>query len=385
MNVDIRTLFLVLGIIDVIQVIVFFLLYLVNRAYKGIGWWVLGSALSAAGLGIVLLQDVVSIERVSLVAANALLVSGQIFLYVGVMRFLDKKENRGIAISVFAVFILTFLYYSYVNNDITARTVIVSAAAAAVSLLTADRLFVHKSQAIAASANFTAVVLLAAGGYFMIRAVLTLISSPVNSIFAPALTHTAVLLVSLIEGILLTFGFIIMINQRLVGRLNQLAVTDELTGIYNRRVFMEMAEREMARFIRYRTEFSFIKIDVDRFKLINDTYGQILGDRVLKELAGTLAMRVRKVDIVGRLGGEKFGVVLPETGASGAQQAALRLHASLKQIDIRSDSGEQVKIKISMGASAAVDGDSSLDMLMTRADAALNLAQQHGRDRVETA
>jgi diguanylate cyclase (GGDEF)-like protein len=193
------------------------------------------------------------------------------------------------------------------------------------------------------------------------------------------------LLVSLIEGILLTFGFIIMINQRLVGRLNQLAVKDELTGIYNRRVFMEMAEREMARFIRYRTEFSFIKIDVDRFKLINDTYGQILGDRVLKELAGTLAMRVRKVDIVGRLGGEKFGVVLPETGASGAQQAALRLHASLKQIDIRSDSGEQVKIKISMGASAAVDGDSSLDMLIARADAALNLAQQHGRDRVETA
>ncbi len=59
----------------------------------------------------------------------------------------------------------------------------------------------------------------------------------------------------------MTFGFIIMINQRLVGRLNQLAVTDELTGIYNRRVFMEMAEREMARFIRYRTEFSFIKID----------------------------------------------------------------------------------------------------------------------------
>jgi diguanylate cyclase (GGDEF)-like protein len=385
MNVDIRTLLLVLGIVDVIQVIVFFLLYLVNRADKGIGWWVLGSALSTAGLGLILLQDVVSIERFSIFSSSALLVLGQVFLYIGVMRFLDKQENRVIAISVFAVFLFSLLYYSYLSSDIAARTVIVSAATAAVSLLTADRLFIYKARPIAASANFTASVLLLYGCYFLVRVVLTLISSPVNSFFAPALTQSAVLLVSLIEGILLPFGFIIMINQRLVGRLNQLAITDELTGIYNRRVFMEMADREMARFLRYRTVFSYIKIDLDRFKSINDKYGRMLGDRVLKELAGTVSMRVRKVDIVGRLSGEKFGVLLPETGVTGARQAALRIHAALKHMDIVSDSGEQVKLKISMGVSEVMDGDPSLDMLMARADVALNLAQQHGRDRVETA
>ena len=385
MNVDIGTLLLVLGIVDIIQVIVFFLLYLVNKADRGIGWWVLGSALSATGLGLVLLQDIRSFEQISTTSAGTLLVLGQIFLYIGVMRFLDRKENRWIVSSVFALFILSFFYYSYVINDVSARTVIVSAATAAVSLLTADRLFINKSRPIAASANFTAAVLLISGAYFMIRAVLTLISSPVNDFFAPALTQTAVLLVSLIEGILLPFGFIIMINQRLVGRLNKLAVTDELTGIYNRRVFMEMADGEMSRFLRYRTVFSLIKIDLDRFKLINDRYGRMLGDRVLKELAGDLSRRVRKVDIVGRLGGEKFGVVLPETGASGARQAALRLHSALKQLDIRSDSGEQVKLKISMGVSAVTDGDASLDIIIARADDALNLAQQHGRDRVEMA
>ena len=141
----------------------------------------------------------------------------------------------------------------------------------------------------------------------------------------------------------------------------------------------------MARFLRYRTVFSFIKIDLDRFKLINNRYGRMLGDRILKGLAGDLSRRVRKVDIVGRLGGEKFGVLLPETGESGARQAALRLHAALKQIDIRSDSGEQVKLKISMGVSAVADGDASLDSLIARADDALNMALQHGRDRVETA
>ncbi len=385
MNVDIRTLSFALGSLDAIQVIVFFLLYLVNRAYRGIGWWALSSALSAAGLGLVLLPDVISVEQISGICANALLVLAQIFLYIGVMRFLDKQENRWIAISIFAVFSLSFFYYSYVNNDITARTVIVSAATAIVSLLTADRLFVNKSRPIAASANFTAAVFLAYGCYFAVRAVLMLISSPVNSFFAPALTPTAVWLVSLIEGILLTFGFIIMINQRLVGRLNQLAVTDGLTGIYNRRVFMEMADREMARFLRYRTAFSFITIDLDRFKLINDNYGQMLGDRVLKELARIVSTRVRKVDIVGRLGGEEFGIVLPETGASGGRQAAMRLHAALKEMDICSDSGEQVKLRISMGVSAVTDGDSSLDMLIARADGALYMAKQHGRDRVEMA
>ena len=385
MNVDIGTLFLVLGIVDVLQVIVFFLLYLVNKADRGIGWWVLGSALSATGLGLVLLQDVHSFEQISVTSAGTLLVLGQIFLYIGVMRFLDRKENRWIVSSIFALFILLFFYYSYVISDVSARTVIVSAATATISLLTADRLFINKPRPIAASANFTAAVLLISGGYFMIRAVLALISSPVNNFFSPVLTQTAVLLVSLIEGILLPFGFIIMINQRLVGRLNKLAVTDELTGIYNRRVFMEMADREMARFLRYRTVFSFIKIDLDRFKLINDRYGRMLGDRILKELAGDLSRRVRKVDIVGRLGGEKFGVLLPETGLTGAHQAALRLHAALKQIEIRSDSGEQVKLKFSMGVSAVTDCDASLDMLIARADDALNLAQQHGRDRVETA
>jgi diguanylate cyclase (GGDEF)-like protein len=385
MNIDIRTLFLVLGIVDVLQVIVFFLLYLVNRADKGIGWWVLGSAMSAAGFGLVLLQQVVSIEPAFIICAGTLLVLGQIFLYIGVMRFLGKKENRGVAGAVFAVFILTIFYYSYVDNNISARTVIVSGTMAAISLLTADRLFVNKARPISASANFTAAVLLACGCYFALRAVLTLISPPVNSFFAPALTQSVLLLVSLTGGILLTFGFIIMINQRLVERLKQLAVTDELTGIYNRRVFMEMAEGEMSRSLRYHTVFSFIKIDLDRFKLINGQYGRILGDRVLQEIAGTLSRRVRKVDIVGRLSSEKFGVVLPETGESGARQAALRFHAALKQLDIRSDSGEQVNLKVNMGVSAVAEGDTSMDMLIARADAALNLAQQHGRDRVETA
>lgn len=385
MNVDIRTLVLVLGVVDVIQVIVFFCLYLVNRACRGIGWWVLGSALSAAGLGLVLLPDALSTERISVVSAGTLLVLGQIFLYVGVMRFLDKRESRGLAVSVFTVFILSMLYFSYVSDDVAARAVVVSAATAVISLLTADRMFLHKPRAMAASANFTAAVLLVYGSYFLVRTVLTLISPHVDSIIGRALSPTAVLLVALVEGILLTLGFIIMINQRLVGRINQLEVIDELTGIYNRRVFMEMADREMARFRRYRAVFSIVKIDLDHFKLINDRYGRMLGDRVLKELAATLSKRARKVDIVGRLGGGKFGAVLPETGLTGARQAALRLHAALKQVDICTDSGEHVNVKISMGVSEVAEGDASLEMLVARADAALNLAQQHGRDRVETA
>lgn len=380
-----RTLVLVLGIADVIQVIVFFFLYRVNRADRGIGWWSLGSALSATGLGLLLLWDTHWSEQVSATSAGTLLVLGQLFLYIGVVRFLGSQENRWVIFSGFALFVATFFFFSYLANDAAARTVIVSAAAAVVSLLTADRLFVNKTRPIAASANFTAAVLLVSGGYFLVRAVATLISPQAGSVFAPALSATAVLLVSLIGGILLPFGFILMINQRLVERINQLAVRDELTGIYNRRVFFEMADREMARFLRYRTVFSFIKIDIDRFKSLNDRYGRKFGDRVLKEIAGTASRRVRKVDIVGRLGGEKFGVMLPETALPGARQAALRLHESLKQVAVSSDSGEPVKLKISMGVSEVAEGDTSLDTLVARADAALELARQHGRDRVETA
>jgi len=215
MNIDIRTLSILLGITNVLQVIAIFLQYLMNKTYRGIGGWVLGFTSIAMGFVLLILRDIISIELISIISANALLVLGEIFIYIGSMRFLDKKENRGIVISIFAVFILSFFYFTYVNNNIAVRTVIVSATLATISFLTAQGLLVNKTRSITASANFIAAVFLAHGCFFAFRAAVTLTVAPVASVFTPTLMQTAVFLVSLIAGIILTFCFIIMVNQRL--------------------------------------------------------------------------------------------------------------------------------------------------------------------------
>jgi diguanylate cyclase (GGDEF)-like protein/PAS domain S-box-containing protein len=213
MNIDLRTLFIVLVMTDFLQAFAIFLQYLLNKTYRGIGWWVLGFTSVALGFALMFLRDFIAIDLISIILANALLVLGAVFIYIGSVRFFDKKENRGVVVTIFIVFILFYLYFTYVNNDITIRSFIVSVTLAVVSFLTAWGLFVNKTRSITASANFVFAVLLAHGCFFIFHAVVLLTVSPINSVFTPTLMQTTVFLVQLIEGILLTFGLIIMVNQ----------------------------------------------------------------------------------------------------------------------------------------------------------------------------
>jgi PAS domain S-box-containing protein len=216
MNIDLRTLAIVLGIINVLQVVGLFLQYLVNRIYRGVGWWLLWSASTAIGFMFLLLRDVVSSEMISIsiIFANALLLAGQIFLYVGIMRFLERKEHRGIVISIFTFFILSTFYAVYVNRDENARALILYVSASVISFLTAQALLVHKPRSIAASANFLSAFFLLYGLYFSFRTVVALTVDPVDSVFTPTLIQIATFLIPLVVNSLWAFGLIIMFNQR---------------------------------------------------------------------------------------------------------------------------------------------------------------------------
>jgi PAS domain S-box-containing protein len=216
MGLDIRTLSILLGITNILQVIALFIQYRANKTYRGIGWWALGFGAIAIGLVLLLLRDVNSIGLIAIIIGNALTVSAIIFFHIGIMQFLDKTASRWIVVSIFGIFILPFFYYTYVNNDITLRTVIASAALAALSFLTARNLFVNKTRSITASANFISVVFLANGCFFGFRAIANLTVSPVANFFTPTLLQDAAFVEPFIVGILLAFGFIIMVNQRLV-------------------------------------------------------------------------------------------------------------------------------------------------------------------------
>lgn len=212
MKLDIQTLAFVLSLTYVNQVIALFVQYRMNRTYRGIGWWLLGSTLMAIGVILMPMLTVKSLE-ILVRLANPLVVLGQIFLYLGIMHFLNEKRNGFILSLIFLAFNLSYYYYMFVVNDISSRTVVITAVLAIISLMTAYKLFFTKNRRISESKNFTAAVFLANGVFMIIRFLGTLMLPPVHSYFDHPLSLTASFIVPLITSTLWTFGIIIMVNQ----------------------------------------------------------------------------------------------------------------------------------------------------------------------------
>ena len=166
-------------------------------------------------------------------------------------------------------------------------------------------------------------------------------------------------------------------------RLEELAHTDPLTKTLNRRALNERLAAEMERVRRYSTTLSLLLVDLDHFKQINDTYGHLAGDNVLIEVSGLLQRVVRAVDIVARYGGEEFIVVLPETGAQGAEAFAERVRELIEAHGFVASRGTPIRLTTSIGVSAFPGfGVESVEDLLANADQALYRAKSDGRNRV---
>jgi|GEM_PF-6796270 len=171
-------------------------------------------------------------------------------------------------------------------------------------------------------------------------------------------------------------------NAQIFAEAQHLATIDALTGLYNRRAFFELAQREFERSRRYGHLLSVLMLDIDYFKQINDTYGHAVGDQVLQEVAHQCRNLLRTLDIIGRYGGEEIMMALPETDEDNAQQVAERLRHHLFQTVISTDA-HKVHISVSLGVATSNDGEQlTLGALINRADQALYAAKQSGRNRV---
>lgn len=161
-----------------------------------------------------------------------------------------------------------------------------------------------------------------------------------------------------------------------------MALTDSLTKLYNRRIFIEVAEKELSRASKFGDSFSIILLDIDNFKKINDTYGHDVGDIVLRTVAEVLKKNVRKMDMVVRWGGEEFIVMLPNTNLKNAVKVAEKLRKLIERTKMKLPSGEVINITVSVGVSS-FKGQRSLDEIIKEADIALYTAKSRGKNRVE--
>ena len=166
--------------------------------------------------------------------------------------------------------------------------------------------------------------------------------------------------------------------------LEQKVNVDSLTGLYARNHFIDLAEHEFQRSLRLQHSMTVIMLDIDQFKRVNDTWGHMAGDLVLKDVAMRCMKEVRDIDLVGRYGGDEFVFLLVETGAEDAKAVAERVRFSVAALPVNTETGP-LPITVSMGLASLTPDCPDLIALITKADNALLTAKKCGRNQVETA
>jgi two-component system cell cycle response regulator len=164
--------------------------------------------------------------------------------------------------------------------------------------------------------------------------------------------------------------------------LSKETVVDPLTGVYNKKFFYEMAQKEFEYFKRYGRKFSLVFIDIDDFKKINDKYGHLSGDMVLQEIAKILQKSVRKNDMVFRFGGEEFIVLLHGATSEKALSIAERIRREVANEEIKIYGDSKISVTISCGVAIVNESIKDVQELVERADIAMYKAKQSGKNRV---
>jgi diguanylate cyclase (GGDEF)-like protein len=206
----------------------------------------------------------------------------------------------------------------------------------------------------------------------------------IQSAVAPSPLQLSIFVGLIATSLLGSMGFILMVKERADRAIRSLAMIDSLTGLFNRRAFMERAEKEYAITRRNKTPLALLMIDIDYFKRINDEFGHPTGDVVLVEVAHLLDSRLRKQDTLGRYGGEEFCILLPFTDEAGAMALAETLRIAVESTPLateRKGISATISIGVTVCPASCANCDSGFHKLLDDADAALYQAKHDGRNR----
>ena len=380
MNAHVPTLFLMLIAVNITLTLSVGLVAR-GKLRDGMAYWAAGLACNAAGYVLFALRGQVS-DLLSIVLANALFASVFALFTEGVFQFQKRMPRRWVV--WFPVLVTALLFAALIPWQaarVVAGTLIFSAQSVAimVSLLQRRKTTVGVGQYFMVAGFLMMIVA------FAFQGVGTLLrKDEVTSIMTPHFVQTVIFLVATISVVVVSLGLVVMIKDRADELNRNLAMRDELTGLINRRSLLESLAQHLSAAKRHGQPLSLLMVDIDFFKRVNDTYGHLTGDRVLKTMASSIAQRTRAQDVLGRLGGEEFLVILPNTTEQGAWQLAENLRQGVATATFQAISGEPIAISVSIGLCALSQlPDAQCDDLIGAADQALYRAKAAGRNRVE--
>ena len=387
--IDLRTLSFVLMLVTALMASVMFVIWKTQKTYPGVGYWTIANLVAAIAFLLIALRGSWP-EFISVVAGSTLAVASLAIAYEGNRRFRELAPNYGVSVGITAANAVVLIFFTYLVPDIFARIAVVSAALVVIAFA-CFRIFWSAPQPRDHTLPYriVSVTYLAFAAVMAGRVIATYAFSDLAEFYTPDWIQSVFFMSFIVFAIIWTFNYVILNNERLQTELRgaeaelvKLATTDYLTGLANNRAFFEFAEGEMKRSRRHRFPMTLVVFDLDHFKVVNDTYGHAAGDLALKSVADLCRKIIRQNDLVARIGGEEFAMVLTHADLARGRVVAENFRAALEHLEIDHE-GVRIPVTASFGVAELRPSD-SVSSLLGRADENLYRAKSEGRNRIGT-
>ena len=359
------------------------LLAVTRKHHKGLhgpGYWAVGNLVIGLGMVLVLIQ--LDAPKLIFLPGMALIGVGLSLYINGIQAFVDKKPDHRIPPAVFLLLIAIEAYFMLQQQDIR-MTAIFSAIIFSVIYLYCARLTFSRDEGIVgtlfwiASSLYLLMALLMLGRAFYT----TQVDAMVFDSFATWPVNAYTFMLGAVSQFFISSLFVLMLSYKLNQKLESIATIDGLTSVLNRRGLEDAAVKMQDICKRINLSMAILMIDIDHFKKVNDKYGHLTGDDVLRHLSKEIATVLRSSDVLGRYGGEEFCVFLPNTTESDAVGLAERIRAGIEASPFKNGS-DSIRTTVSIGVADSVRAGYDFKGLVATADSAMYGAKNGGRNRV---
>ena len=381
MNLDVNTLFLVTIYVEAILGLLLLFAWVQNTAIYAVAWWGFADLLRAASVMLFGMYGTVS-DLISIDLANAILFTAFAVTWTGA-RVFDHRKPRWILLFGGAALWLVLCRIPAIQGSWDLRMLISSGIITAYTWATAYEFWRGRSEPLVS--RWPAIFMFFAhGALYLLRTPFGAMLAPVNNQVFASVWVTVLSFEALLFTIAIAFILLAMAKERTEYRHKTDSLIDPLTGIANRRAFLQDAEAQLKRQATEPRPMAVLLLDLDNFKGINDRFGHAIGDRVLRMFAEVGSGCMRRYDIFGRLGGEEFAALLVDTSRERALAVAEQIRASFVEVTGMVE-GKPVVATVSIGVVISYDAVLDLSALLAQADHALYRAKDNGRNRIEIA
>lgn len=376
-HLDLRSIILMSGIMSLLLSVVFLLM---QRSYpiiiRGLGQWAAAPVIIFVSTLLFGARGVLP-DLLTVIVANLLLLSGIALIHVGSQRFFGVPLTWRFWMGAILATVPVLSWYTLVEPNYDARLLVVLFLWGWMMLAHARLILRHGGKVFVT--RFTVVILLIQAGVIGLRFMAALLLPVGGGLFDGSLFQTLYIVTNALMILTLFVGLLLMATDRLRAEFEHLATHDTLTGVLTRRTLLDICGKELERCRRHGRTMSLLIMDLDNFKVINDTYGHQMGDRVLVDFVARISPLLRRPDGLGRYGGEEFVVMLPETSLEEALAVAERIRST-----VESPVSGLPPVTVSIGVTCNRPDDAQVDVLLARADKALYKAKAMGRNCVAT-